>query len=51
VSSTTTVLRSSPTSQRFLAFLFPSSSILTSRGGDTGSETNFTTSSCKKRIG
>jgi hypothetical protein len=34
-----------------LAFPFPSSGISTSRGGDAGSETNFTTWSCKKQIG
>jgi hypothetical protein len=34
-----------------LVFPFPSSGISTSQGGDTGSETNFTTLSCKKNPG
>jgi hypothetical protein len=33
-----------------LGFPFPSSEISTSRGGDAGSETNFTTSSCKDTL-
>jgi hypothetical protein len=34
-----------------LGLPLPSSGISASRGGDAGSETNFTTSSCKKHIG
>jgi hypothetical protein len=34
-----------------LALPFPSSRISRSRGGEAGSETNFTMSSCKKHIG
>jgi hypothetical protein len=41
----------SSTSRRSLALPFPSSGILTSRGGDAGSETNFNMLSCKKHIG
>jgi hypothetical protein len=51
VSSTTIVSSSSPTSRHSLALPFPSSGISTSQGGEAGSETNFTMSSCKKHIG
>jgi hypothetical protein len=34
-----------------LALPFPSSGIFTSQGGEVGSETNFTMSSCNKYIG
>jgi hypothetical protein len=50
VSSTATVSSPSPTSRRSLALPFPYSGIFTSRGGEAGSETNFTMSSCNKYI-
>jgi hypothetical protein len=34
-----------------LGFPFPSSGIFTSRGGEAGSETNFTISSCNIQLG
>jgi hypothetical protein len=45
VSSTITMSSPSSTSRRSLALPFPSSGIFTSRGGEAGSETNFTMSS------
>jgi hypothetical protein len=51
VSSMMTMSSLSPTSRRSLALPFPSFGISTSRGGQAGSDTNFTMSSCNKHIG